>query len=63
MADRTLADVDLELSDTVKARDIARSTISQLSLYVVEHTRFIDKLLAERSRMLSNPNSTPPRWW
>jgi hypothetical protein len=54
---RSSTDVDVELSKAVKARDAARSTISELSGVIVSLTQRIDKLLAERSAASQVPDS------
>lgn len=57
MPDRSLLDIDEELSLAVKARAAMTASISKLSSAVVAHTGRIDYLLAERSRMITVPTS------
>lgn len=51
MSDRSLTAIDTELSRAVKLRDNARATIVQMSEAVIDGTRRIDELLAERSAL------------
>jgi hypothetical protein len=78
MAVRSLAAIDDELSNTVKARDSTRAQInavcestcaqvSAMSVRVIEYTKHIDRLLAERASYNVCPDtpaeltpSTPP---
>lgn len=55
--DRPLAEIDHELALTVNRRARSRSEISRLSQGVVNDTRRIDALLAQRSAALL---TTPP---
>lgn len=54
---RTVEQIDLELRNLVKAKANDRSNIQKLSGRIVEATRQIDRLLAERSQLT---NSCPP---
>jgi len=52
---RTAADIDAELKRAVDRRSQSRARISCLSQAVVQDTRLIDLLLAERAEKKSSP--------
>lgn len=52
MTDRSLVDIDDELSKAVKAREGATKMIRMWSDKVIESTSRVDRLLAERSDMV-----------
>lgn len=54
---RTIQQVDSELSALVKARSGNKATIRELSGRIVDATRRIDALLAERSLLAACPEA------
>lgn len=51
MAKRSLGDIDHDLAEAVRRRWINKTRIESLSAEIVGDTRWIDRLLAERSEM------------
>jgi len=58
---RTADEIDVELKRAVARRWVAKERISALSRDVIADTRFIDLLLAERSKVVAQSGASSGR--